>query len=373
MAETNSITLTLLRAGLYDDPAIVASLPPLTDSQWEEIYNQSKRQTVSGIILHALSFLPDEALPPYNLLLRWVARGHRIEMAHERMNRTIATLFTTFDNAGLHPILQKGHDVSRFYPRPSLRVCGDIDIFFPDNERPQADHIIRSKGVNVVHTPDNSSGYIFDGIEVEHHSKLVELHNPLCQATLNAIINREGSTRATVGTVFGHPTEVPVPAPLVDLIMINVHIMKHCLGVGIGLRHFCDYAMAWEALVGGSTPLVDCGQYIEACRSLGILGWTRILHAFILTYIPGSSASLPSLYPDGKSPGKVLSKIFRMVMEGGNFGLFRENRAKMLNETPWRRKASTVSSILSHSALSAHLAPAEAFWTFLHLMGGQLR
>lgn len=28
--------------------------------------------------------------------------------------------------------------------------------------------------------------------------------------------------------------------------MINVHIMKHCLGVGIGLRHFCDYAMPTE-------------------------------------------------------------------------------------------------------------------------------
>lgn len=51
------------------------------------------------------------------------------------MGLTIDSLLDIFENAGLSPVLQKGHDVARFYSRPSLRVCGDIDIYFPGDQR----------------------------------------------------------------------------------------------------------------------------------------------------------------------------------------------------------------------------------------------
>lgn len=193
---TDRALLTLLRAGLYETPEIAAGFQKLTPEEWAEIYDQSKRQTVSGILCHALSFLPDESLPPYDLLLRWVARAHRIETAHNRMGLTIDSLLDIFENAGLSPVLQKGHDVARFYSRPSLRVCGDIDIYFPGDQRREADCIIESRDIRVHKSPDASSGYLWHGIEVEHHSSLIELHNPLTRTPLARLIEREGKSES---------------------------------------------------------------------------------------------------------------------------------------------------------------------------------
>lgn len=363
---TDRALLSLLRAGLYEKTELASSLPRLTPSDWSELYDQSKRQTVSGILCNALSFLPDESLPPYDLLLRWVARTHRIETAYERMGSTLASLLDIFESAGLSPVLQKGHDVARFYTRPSLRVCGDIDIYFSDDERREADRIIENRGIMVHRNPDASCGYHWCGIEVEHHSSLIELHNPLTRAVLSRLIAREG--RVEVELTPGRLTTVL--APLTDLIMINVHIMKHCLGVGIGLRHFCDYSMAYRALI----PFVGTDRYFTTCRELGIARWTAVLHHFIATYLPLSphDTLFPSVYVS-RSLDDMARRIFAMVIDGGNFGLYRRMRSDDHPESTWRRKLRTLSSFMNHSGLSARLAPAEAFWTFTRLLGGQIR
>lgn len=48
------------------------------------------------------------------------------------MNQVIARIFEIFEQQNIHTALQKGHGVSLYYDKPDRRVCGDIDLFFPD-------------------------------------------------------------------------------------------------------------------------------------------------------------------------------------------------------------------------------------------------
>lgn len=358
--------LKLLRAGLYNSSApLGGSFPLLSAEEWCGIYEESKRQTVSGVMFQALSLLQEEKMPPVDLLSRWLVRSHRIEQAHHSMSEILTRLIPALKAENLHPVLQKGHAVARFYSCPELRMCGDIDLWFPGDERSLADKFISSKGIQVSPTPDNGSGYLMNGIEVEHHTSLIELHSPFHARKIARLVELQGSVDVSLPNgMMGK-----VPAPLIELMMFNVHILKHCLGVGIGLRHFCDYAMAWNGLVDNGKLSAD--NYFKVCEDLGILGWTSILHRFINKYLSSPDGDAVTPLP-GDLNDKVLERIFNMVMEGGNFGLFNEKRAKTLHKNRWLRKLNTMSAFLGNASLAIHIAPSEAFWTFSRLLIGQL-
>lgn len=350
----------LLRAGLWEAPELLRNFPPLTAVEWETIYEQSKRQTVSGIIYQALSYLPEEQLPPSSLLLRWTARVHRIELSYSRMERAIASLAKIFGSEGLHPVLQKGHAVAQFYPQPQLRVCGDIDLYFPEAQRREADDIISRRGAALHHAPDGASVYNFGGIEVEHHSRLIELSSPLASRRLQSLLAlKPRPLTLSDGTV------IDTPAPLTNLIMINVHIMKHSIGMGIGLRHFCDYAVAYRRLI----PKIGEKKYLDTCRQLGIARWTNILHSFINNYL--SCPIFPAL-PVSRHFRHLPQRLLSLVMEGGNFGLFRREKVERGGSATLRRKSGTLRAFLSNGSLAMRLAPAETLATILRLVRGNV-
>lgn len=358
---TDSAMLQLLRAGLYDDAAPLAALPALSADDWEKIYARSKQQTVSGIICNAISMLPDEQMPPYGLLLRWVARTHKIEVAHKRMADALADLLDLFERNGIKPVLQKGHGVARYYSKPSLRVSGDIDLYFDPADRKSADRVIADAGIEMRHAPDGSSCYQWQGVEVEHHSSLIQLHSPFRRGTLSRIMADEGTITADIGA----RRPATVPAPLADLLLVSVHIMKHSLGVGIGLRHFCDYVRAYKALM----PAIGEEKYARACRSLGIHRWTDVLHSFINTYLPDPAGPLPAVARGASS--KATARLYRMVIEGGNFGLYRPQADRSPRSATYR-KFGTFSAFIGHSGFSLRIAPVEAMWIIMKLIRGQV-
>lgn len=361
LAGPDRAMLLLLRAGLYNDPSLLEGFPSLRPQDWERLYSQAKRQTVSGVVLQALGMLPDSLLPPYGLLLRWVARAHGIETSHARMGEALSSLLAAMGEAGLSPVLQKGHAVARFYPVPPLRVSGDIDLYFPECDRHRADAVAASMGAQVRQTSDGGSCYRLGGVDVEHHSSLIQLSSPFRRRALRRLLQQEGTVAATLGGSLS----APVPTPLAELLMVSVHIMRHCLGAGIGLRHFCDYAVAYAALM----PSIGTERYTAACRSLGVLRWTDVLHAFINTFLAPPSGPLPVL-GRGASDGAV-RRLAAMVLEGGNFGLFRAASSRGARNG-WARKASTFLSFLRHGGLSVRVAPSEALWTVMRLTRGQL-
>lgn len=351
--------LKLVRAGIYDDARILSDFPLLSEAEWEAVYKESKKQTVSGVVCHAFTFLPDSKLPPYGLLLRWVARAHRIEKEYNKMSRNIGELSELLGQSGITPVLQKGHSVARFYPTPSLRVSGDIDLCFSEDERKVADSIIRNNGAEIHTAPDGSSCYVWRGSDVEHHVSAVKLYSLRHRKALDRIVAAHGTKEVALAP----GVKARVLNPLSDLLMINVHIMKHSFGVGIGLRHFCDYALAYRSLI----PEIGAEKYAEACRILGLGRWTDLLHRFINSYLASSEEGLP--YTGTYQSRSALRAMHRMVTEGGNFGLYR----RRTEGRKWFRKMGTFRLFLRHSSLWMRIAPAEAVGIIMRLAGGQMR
>ena len=69
-----------------------------------------------------------ESLPP-----KFVERLQDIPMTsvgmHSQMNMTLSLLVLTLRKEGIDLVLLKGQGLSRYYPTPELRQCGDIDLY----------------------------------------------------------------------------------------------------------------------------------------------------------------------------------------------------------------------------------------------------
>lgn len=353
--------LTLLRAGLWEKKPDDLSVFPLSGEDWSRVYHQAQRQTVTGIVYRGLCLLPDRFLPSELLLPRWVAAADIIERKSRRMNSALRGLYEVFRKNNLHPILLKGQGVASLYEHPLLRECGDIDFYFPKEEEAERSvSLVRDMGCQIQYKADGSLYYCWNGIVVEHHSRLFDLTNPFIQEFLKKTEQTYGYHSVSLSP--DQNMKIPVPSPLLNFFLLNTHIMKHVFGWGIGLRQLCDMARACYCFHDSINPYETRSLY----HKTGIEKWSRLLHSFLQDYLGLSPECLP--YKEKRISSQPLLEI---IMRGGNFGQYASGRGDTSQST-WKRKLHTSRSFLHNARFSYRYAPKEAFWTFMNLLIGQI-
>ena len=355
-----TVLFTLLKAGLWEKEPENLSLFPLSANSWEYVYRLARQQTVTAIVYQGICKLPERLLPPESLLFRWVAEADSIERKNRRMNRTLEELYRLFRENGLNPVLQKGQGIALLYENPLVRECGDIDFYFQTaQEGDCAFELIKRLGKAMRQEADGSRCYVWKGIEVEHHPRLLDIANPFVQPYLKKLEVSQGYRTACIAS--GHDFEIRVPSPMLNLLLLNTHIMKHSFGWGIGLRQFCDMARAYHCL----SDVITGSELKTLYRKTGILRWSRLLHSFLTEHIGLDATRLP--YQEKPLCVRALQE---MVLQGGNFGQHLIGRSHA-SQPFWKRKAHTSYSFLRHARFSLTYAPKEALWTFTSLLAGQ--
>ena len=377
----------LVKAGMYGetDPKM-ESVFPLSERSWETVLLLARQQTVVGLVNRGLDVLPDEWLPSMRVMAVFMACADRIEKANAKMNKTIVKLWRHFQEKGITAVLQKGQGLAQMYPDPSLRECGDIDIYFPDNEQNPLEGIA---GADCEIKPDGSVFYTVDGVVVEQHNHLLDIASPLRQKFIKNLIAEKGFEKVRVGGEEG--VDVLVPTPEINLLLINSHILKHSLGVGIGLRQICDYAVACRYYA----DRVDPSEMRSIYRKAGIAKWSDYLDRFLDSARNDKEAChLDSARNDKEARhldlvrndnevchldrakrverSKKSNILLDIILKGGNFGSFTEGR-KDATKSRVSRKLHTLQSFCGNIRLAFRFAPGEWFWTMAQLIGGQFR
>ena len=152
-------------------------------------------------------------------------------------------------------------------------------------------------------------------------------------------------------------SDVLVPAPEVNLLLLSSHILKHALGVGIGLRQFCDMAVACNFYA----DRVDPREMEEIYRKAGLEKWSVLLDGFLGQYL-GLEA--------GET--KKSNVLLDIILKGGNFGRF-TGKCEKASQSVLARKWHTFTSFMGNVCFAMTYAPGEWFWTMVRLAGGQVR
>ena len=375
MDKTLQALFALLQAGLwgtFDEAA--ASAFPLSAGEWERVFTLARQQTVTGIAFRGLDFLPEEAAPPMGIMAKWMAHADRIEQSNRVMNETVAKLYGHFASAGVEAVLQKGQGVAAMYPEPLLRECGDIDLYFPGHDG-VSDPLAGIDGAVRERQPDDSWSYVVDGIIVEHHTDLLDIQSPRAKRYVQKLIQEKGFEKV----VTADGVEVLVPAPEVNLLLLSSHILKHAFGVGIGLRQFCDYAVARRYYEGR----VNLQEMREIWKKTGLEKWQSLLEEFIGRFLDSDCALARNDNKDFQDDThserseesfykKKTDVLLDIVLKGGNFGVYSKDRENA-SHARWARKVQTFKSLAGNVRFAFRYASREWFWTIVQLLGGQFR
>jgi len=323
----------LLRYGLLD-----ISMPAafsLSDEQWHSLVALAKDQRVTGIIGRGISRLDASVAVPEDIIFQLMLDTDAIRRQSKKVKKLSEELISELGAQRLHPVLMKGPSVAALYSDPELRNPGDIDIYLQGDEFQTAAKWAAEKGFQVEKAPDASIQYQIDGIIVDQHREYFDLHVP--------------------------EERLPgVPSAEAELLMLSSHILKHCMGPGIGVRQLCDMALAYRKI-----PF-DRERLLEAYRRTGTLRWNRLLDAFLKDYFHTDSG----LFPDEHRSPEPLARI---VMRAGDFGHHSAGRHKAENAGGFVRKADTALRFLRGIPFSLRYAPREFFHYAADLAFGNLR
>lgn len=348
---------SLLRTGLWGRHPEAGCFPDLSSAEWKEVLSMADRQTVSGVTFCALETLP-EVRPPHDVAAAWAAKAEITEQRNLKMNSAIGNLYSYFSSHGLFPVLQKGQGIASLYRRPLSRECGDIDFWFRDAEaKKKADDMIRGKGINVQDRPDGSSCYMSGGFIVEHHLRLYDIYNPFVQRYV-----RKLSERLALEETGIPGGRVLTPAPEHNLLMLYSHVLKHCIGRGVGMRQLCDIAVACHAY----RDRIDGNLFMDMCRRVGITRWIAMMNSFMTGYLGLPKSSLPC-----ETVKTDAGRLLDIVLSGGNFGQG-STAGRNSDATGFRRKIHTAMAFCRNSPFSVSLAPGETAGIVLMLLSGQV-
>ena len=327
--------LKLVRMGIMGRAEDFAAL---TDKEWRAVLSESKRQAVPGIVCEAVSLLDKALMPSAAVRISLLAESDAVQKRSAHVEKVAGHLTAAFSGRGLNPVIQKGPAVACFYPKPLARRSGDVDLYFPGAEFETARRLAENAGVTVNDAPDGSVNYIWNDVTVEHHRSYYD-----CCASFE---------------------DVPVPSAEATMLLLSSHILKHAIGAGIGLKQFCDMAMASRALDGQ----YDAVSFLGHLRSAGMLRWERMLETFLEEYMGVERRYLPALSAGMKRLDA--SRLLAIVLEGGNFGHY--NPARHLDAPKAKRKKNTFLFFLKRVPFALRVSPREWFHTVGCLVRGNL-
>lgn len=298
-----------------------------TEADWQAILDLARKQTVTGLLFRGVAKLPAEVQVPDSLVFPLMQEADKVRKQSRLVARTAAEVVSFFEGRSLHPIILKGPSVAAFYPEPDLRESGDIDVFFIEKEFGKSVHCIRERlqkeglSESLTILPDGSVHYKWNGIDIDQHTKYFDLPDA--------------------------ETLPPVPSPEATLLMLSAHILKHCMGAGIGLRQICDIAMAYQTLPYDHNRLLLCYESTETGE------WNKLLASFLIRYLCVSRT--PYTAEDAGLPDP--EPLLKIILSGGNFGLHEATREKAMQGSPLQRKLDTARRFLGRLPFSLKYAP----------------
>ena len=215
-----------------------SSVPSSND--WTTLFAASQKQSLVGICFQGINLMyhnePEMVVNlPGALKMKWMAMAVDIQRRNSLILERARELSRLFAGDGYRSTVLKGVGVSKYYPDPSLRQGGDIDLWV-DAPRGELISYLRTKykvGSVVVHHADVE---IFTDVETEIHFWPSYTYNPFRWLKYRSFFD---SCRAEcfVRNGDGYCS----PSFRFNSVYLMMHIFRHIYNEGIGLRQLLDY------------------------------------------------------------------------------------------------------------------------------------
>ena len=318
--------------------------------EWEEVYDNAWKQGVVGLLLSGLERLPANFLPPLELKLQWIGDVQIDEHQNKVMNQKCVALLGILEKAGQRGTILKGQGIARLYgDLASRRQAGDIDVYVECGME-KALALARSLGQKEIswdykHLHLN----LWEDTEVELHYRVEVLFDLVKNRRLQRWF-KEHEEMLFKGRwmMEDRGGELVTPSVEMNVFYILLHIYRHFLHTGVGIRQVMDYYMVLRTVNSEKRKITSA---LEAVSEFGMERFARGLMWAMREVMAIPHEWMP--WVPNEREGRY---ILIQVMEGGNFGHYSEKRSRLTGGLGY------VTRIVRHSLHLMRRYPSEAIW-----------
>ena len=312
MKQYEEVFFEVLRAGLWRTPAHV----PSDFRDWASVMKIARSQAVTGLVGDVLLTSPDilSTVPaPIQQKLQDIPLNNMA--MHTMLNNTLIMVTTTLREHGIESVLLKGQGVSRYYPVPELRQCGDIDLYVGEDMYEPAYEALK----DVVSEIDEKS-VLPEGkhFHAKVGSVLLEIHrfaDNVPQKKMNRLyqeLSRTGLTDNTVKMDFGGVL-IDTPADSFNVFYLFHHLWHHFITEGVGFRQITDIACFLHSRYGN----LDLDYLKHALDGMDLMRPWQVFGLVMVEWLGLPAAEMPFYEPNLRP---LASKVVAKVLTEGNFG-----------------------------------------------------
>lgn len=349
----NDLFFELIRVAIGNQ--VYLSHTPSVD-EWRVLYAMAKKQSLLGICFAGVQKLrKQEQCPSETLYFQWLGMAAKIQQRNEAVNRQCIALQKFLADGEMRSSILKGQGVALCYgvSLRELRQSGDIDVYVDCG---------RVKAIEYAHGIQN----IVDWDYKHLHLKLfqdteVEMHY-VPEVFLNLKKNKKLQKwfKEHQDLMFTKQGEIVTPSVEFNAFYILLHIYRHFMYEGVGMRQLMDLFYVLKTLSNSPLHSTNSGQVPKenlkiAQNAISELGMMRFANGvmWIMLEVFGLEKENLLCDPDDKEGRYIL----REVMEGGNFG-HHDERLK----SDASGKVGAIKSILKHNLHLLIHYPSDVIW-----------
>lgn len=332
--------ISLIQISLGND----VSIP--NDMNWKDLYENSYKQAILGVCFVGLQHIRQKHTGiqiPDRIRSQWLAHVMEIQDNNKKLSTHCIRLQEELNKSGIRASILKGQAIAQLYGAElSLyRAPGDIDIYV-DCGRERAFAYTKTIGVhNIRWDYKHLHLNIYDGIDVEMHYVPEILLNVRKNKRLQSWFKEHKEE------LFSFTNGFVTPSIRFNLFYILLHIYRHFLYEGVGLRQLMDYYFVLKAANG---------EYREEINALfAKFGMVRFAKGIM--WIMKTVFLLDDSYLLCNPDDKEGEYIFREIIMGGNFG----HHDKRLSKTP-SGKVGAFCHIMKHNLHILTHYPSDVIW-----------
>lgn len=307
MNDTQKILCQLLANTLFQEelPADIGNV-----SNWEEVYQESKRQAV---VIPA--FLKYDKLLMDKEMKKEIGNSVKMHIFQCVQNYSYHSyLHELMTENGISYCILKGVASSSYYPEEMSRQMGDVDFLVAEKDLESVRLILEKNGFTLLN--ENHAFhkvYINKGMQLEMHFMPCTIPNGKAGEIIrNYFKDIEKSSVKFQDKTF----EFQIPNSFHHGLIMLMHVQRHLVGEGIGLRHLCD----WAVFVNTFSEEEFENLFQARLEKAGL--WT---FAKILSLSATVSIGLP--YQKWMGNDVALAEaLAKDILSGGNFGVKNSQR-----------------------------------------------
>lgn len=304
--------------GLVGQTLFARPYQPEQGVDWMAVYRESEYQAVRLQTFACHHLIPDLPADIREDIRRYMS-GFMLRNARIHAEHTAAHGLLTGN--GIEYTVLKGASSAFYYPDPMTRAMGDVDLYVDESDVPRTMELFRAAGYEVETYTGEAKQY---HLTIRKGHRHIELHYRIpgipegevgerIRAYLSDLRERATLQKCKLSTCRH-------PSPFHHGLIMLMHLQRHLVFEGIGLRHLCD----WAVFVHRHTPEEFRELFQERLSAVGLWRFARLLSLAATLYI--GLPEQPWMREDGEDEALACA-LMRDIVSGGNFGRKDRQRA----------------------------------------------